>query len=198
MMAQSKNFERAYLSPLLACDHVTIWHVLDLFNGTFHLMLCQSSAHSAWTPARTALLIAHYQAGLSAAESARLMGDLTKNAVISKRRRLGLLGVASREEGGDIALAAGRAGEPRCRRASIRFRVPPDLPVEPLPDMQRLCAPDARPVRLADRGYADCAWPLGPAHEPGDYRTLYCGAPTADGGRYCATHALQMFRPRSL
>ena len=57
--------------------------------------LGQNGVPPVWTPARTALLVAHYQAGMSAAQSAVLIGTVSKNAVISKRRRLGLMAVAA-------------------------------------------------------------------------------------------------------
>ena len=146
----------------------------------------------AWTADRTALLVEHYNVGLSAAESAGLIGGVSKNSVISKRRRLGLVAtvfVGQRAE----ALADG-VGQPRRRCRARLFRGPPPLPVEPLPDMERAIPPDSRPRRLTERRWGDCAWPLGPAETAGDYRTLFCGAPKVRG-RYCAAHAALAYRP---
>ena len=43
-----------------------------------------------WTEERVADLKRHWQNGLSATESARELGSVTRNAVVGKRRRLGL------------------------------------------------------------------------------------------------------------
>jgi GcrA cell cycle regulator len=147
---------------------------------------------SGWTAERVAALVEHYRRGLSAAESAALIGGVSKNAVVSKRRRLGLLatiamGVRSTAERGFPRLA----GPGRIRR----LRCPPPLPTSPLPKMDGLLPPGANPKLLVERRFRDCAWPLGPAHEPGDYRTLFCGAPTLGCGRYCAVHAARAYRP---
>jgi GcrA cell cycle regulator len=140
---------------------------------------------------RTALLVEHYNVGLSAAESAGLIGGVSKNAVISKRRRLGLVATVVV---GWRASASDEGGEPRRRACRPRrFRGPPPLPVEPLPDMEAAVAPDMNPKRLTERRWSDCAWPLGPAEAAGDYRTLSCGAPRARG-RYCAAHAALAYR----
>jgi GcrA cell cycle regulator len=147
---------------------------------------------SGWTAERVAALVEHYRTGLSAAESAALIGGVSKNAVVSKRRRLGLL--ASVAMG--ARSAAGR-GFPRLTGLGRirRLRCPPLLPTSPLPKMDGPRPPGANPKRLVERGFGDCAWPLGPAHEPGDYRTLFCGAPTLGCGRYCEAHAARAYRP---
>jgi hypothetical protein len=142
---------------------------------------------SSWTRARTALLIEHYHAGLSAAASAHLLGAITRNAVISKRRRLGL--VATMEIGRTIAVAGDAVRRPRLRiRWARLFRGPPPLPTEPLPRMDGRVPCDARPTTLVERRRGQCAWPLGPAEAPGDYRTLFCGARVQACGVYCAIH----------
>lgn len=146
---------------------------------------------SGWTAERVAALVEHYRRGLSAAESAALIGGVSKNAVVSKRRRLGLLATAA--TGSRTATDRG----PRLNDLGRirRLRCPPPLPTSPLPNMDGPPAPGANPKRLADRKFGECAWPLGPAHEPGDYRTLFCGAPTLGCGRYCESHAARAFRP---
>ncbi len=156
-----------------------------------------AGARPGWTAARAALLLDHYRAGLSAAQSADLIGAVSKNAVISKRRRLGL--VATAAVGRDPAIWN---AEEALRRRGVgagrirRFRGPPPLPVEPLPEMDHPPPPEADPRRLTERRAGGCAWPLGPAEAPGCHRTLFCGAPAAAGVSYCATHAARAYRPR--
>jgi hypothetical protein len=146
-----------------------------------------------WTAGRTALLVDHYWAGLSAAASAGLIGAVSKNAVVSKRRRLGLVASVAigRRSDGEVA------PPPVPRRSAARtrlFREPPPLRVEPLPDMDGPPPPDASPRILADLPADGCAWPLGSADEPGSYRTLFCGAPLAAARSYCARHAARACR----
>jgi GcrA cell cycle regulator len=43
-----------------------------------------------WTEARVADLKRHWENGLSASDSARELGSVTRNGVVGKRRRLGL------------------------------------------------------------------------------------------------------------
>jgi GcrA cell cycle regulator len=138
---------------------------------------------SGWTGPRITLLINHYQAGLSAAESAILIGGVSKNAVVSKRRRLGLF--ATLRGPTENGVAARSEAYVRIRP----FRGPPPLPTEPLPEMDQVRPLDCSPRRLVDRGADRCAWPLGPAEEPADYRTLFCGAPARTASSYCPLHA---------
>jgi len=131
-----------------------------------------------WTPARIDMLYLHYALGMTAGQSAQVLGGVSGNAVQSKRMRLGL---ASKAPAGAVsALFTGRR---------VRFSAVMSLCREPLPEMDFPTPPGARPSRLADRGSRECAWPLGPAEQPGDYRTLYCCAPTRRRSAYCPVHA---------
>jgi len=133
-----------------------------------------------WTPARVDLLRHHHTLGMSTTESAEALGGVSPNAVLWERLRLGLSSL------GPDAVGA-LAGFPTGRRLySIE---PPPLPCDPLPDMDCAPPPEARPSLMADRGNRECAWPLGPAGQPGDHRTLYCCAPSANRKSYCAVHA---------
>ncbi len=144
---------------------------------------------SAWSPARVALLRLHHALGLSAAVSAELIGEVSRNAVISKRRRLGLVGVCP-------ATAASRTmpgGSSRARNTwlSHLFWTPPGGRGGarlPLPCMDLPPPPDANPKPLTGRHARECAWPLGPAASPGDYRTLFCCAPVERGRSFCGVH----------
>jgi GcrA cell cycle regulator len=144
----------------------------------------------AWTPDRVALLELHYARGLSAAESARLLGGVTRNSVISKRYRLGLLGRIAPV----YPLKPRGLGPAKTR---LRRIAPADelLDVAPLPQMDMPPPIDARPSILADRAPFACAWPLGPAEQPGDAATLFCGAPRVIGRAYCSVHAERARRP---
>lgn len=155
-----------------------------------------------WSPARTELLRAHYALGLSAAVSAQLIGGVSRNAVISKRRRLGLMGAnplqsAVRAARGD-ARSFGASACPSSFRASpARLDDDEDRGRrEPLPFMDWPAPADAEPRTLAERSPGQCAWPLGPAEAQGDYRTLFCCAPVERGRGYCAAHRARAFGGR--
>jgi hypothetical protein len=140
-----------------------------------------------WTPARIDMLHRHFAAGMTAAQSADALGGVSRNAVLCKRLRLGLSSRPADLVNPLVCLLAGRRFLPT---------EPPPLPCHPLPDMDLAPPADARPSRLVDKGRHACAWPLGPAEEPGDYRTLYCCAPSVRRRAYCQVHAdIARWRP---
>ncbi len=147
-----------------------------------------------WTPGRTAMVIAHYDAGLSAAESAAVIGNVSKSAVISKRRRLGLFAVVAE---GEPPKETRRPHWPRSRLSGGRPHGLPPLRVYPLPQMDLPAPPDAAPKTLTAKAIGECAWPLGPAGAEGDYRTLFCCAPKPVGAVYCAVHAARAYQRQS-
>jgi GcrA cell cycle regulator len=150
----------------------------------------ESKAAEGWSDGRVARLREHHALGLTAAESARRLGGVSKNAVISKRHRLGLFSSLERAaEEPDRTVRGERRG------ARAAFAGPPPLPIEPLPNMDRPPPAGAQPKPLAARGPGQCAWPLGPAEQPGDFRTLFCCAPIEGGRTYCPCHAARASRP---
>ena len=138
-----------------------------------------------WSPERVALLHLHYLQGMAASESARRIGGVTRNAVISKRYRMGLFG---RIPSGRPRLK--RVEAPAGGRVRYRLLAPREeaMAVTPLPAMDWPPPLGARPTRMADRPCHSCAWPLGPAEAPGDAATLFCCAPLAGRGPYCEDH----------
>lgn len=141
-----------------------------------------------WSAQRLDQLYRHFALGLTAMESANLIGGVSANAVTCKRVRLGLC--MRRTEPHSILaslLAARRVGHPV---------PPPSFPCEPLPDMDGPPPPGARPARLVDRRRGQCAWPLGPAMAAADHASLFCCAPTPGRRSYCEAHdALSRRRP---
>jgi hypothetical protein len=133
-----------------------------------------------WTPERIDTLHRHFALGMTAAESADALGGVSRNAVLCKRLRLGLTGQAS-------ASCIDLTG--LLTRGWYQPIEPPPLPCHPFPEMDLPPPADARPSCLVGKRRHDCSWPLGPAEQPGDYRTLYCCAPRAGRNAYCETHA---------
>jgi hypothetical protein len=146
----------------------------------------------AWSPGRVEQLRLHHAMGLSAAVSAELIGGVSRNAVISKRRRLGLVGANPLQSALRRMRTARRGAE---TKSSLRWQGPSNLRCEPLPDMDWPPPPDAQPRFLADKRSGQCAWPLGPAEAPADFRTRFCCAPTERRRSYCAAHQARAVVP---
>ena len=151
-----------------------------------------AACSTAWTAQRVAMLHLHYLQGMTAADSAQLLGGVTRNSVISKRYRLGLFGRAAPARPKlTRAPTSDGGGAAWWRRLGW---LEESLAVAPLPEMDFPPPPDARPATLADRQSRTCAWPLGPTESPGDAATLFCCAPLDARGPYCAAHAARSRR----
>jgi len=140
----------------------------------------ETDAADGWSQRRVEVLRRHHAWGLSAGQSAELLGGISRNAVICKRNRLGLAGPRAAPALANVPLAPpyGRLGLAGC----------PEFRVEPLPEMDFPAPEGADPRRLCEKGEGRCAWPLGPADEAGDYRTRFCCAPAEPRRAYCAEH----------
>jgi hypothetical protein len=140
-----------------------------------------------WSPRRIDLLRLHHAQGLTARQSAELLGGVTRHAVISKRHRIGL-----------ICLPRARrilAVLPPVVRGRLKLLQPPKLRAKPVPQMDLPPPPGAKPKRLRDRRANECAWPLGPAETEGDHLTLFCCAPRQGRWPYCAAHGAIAYDP---
>jgi hypothetical protein len=161
-----------------------------------------TASEPVWSALRVEMLRLHHAMGLSAALSAQLIGDVSRNAVISKRRRLGLVGAnplqaALRAIRGAVRPAACTSSKTRpSGLADAIGRL--ELRCEPLPFMDWPPPAGAQPKSLAQRDPGECAWPLGPGESPGDYRTLFCCAPVDRGRVYCTEHRRRAFIVREL
>jgi GcrA cell cycle regulator len=155
---------------------------------------CAVSNPSPWTKEseRRALQL-YLLEGFTAAEVAEALGDgFSRNAVISKIRRLGHL---KRIEGAQTRAAPSEAQvRPPRRRVRPLGALPPTRPPVPLPPLREAGATGA-PKTLAALGPGFCRWPI---DDPGPgrmYAALFCAGPAADG-RYCPAHRAIAFRVR--
>ena len=142
-----------------------------------------------WTPARVDTLKSLWRDGLSASRVARILGGVTRNAVIGKIHRLGLGG---RVAGGMVREEA----TPRPPRLpSIRVERPsPPRPAKPvLATVEQPAAPGlvSSLEHLDVRG---CHWPIG---DPKSDAFSFCGRPAGDGP-YCRGHDGAAHQPRPL
>jgi len=121
--------------------------------------------------------------GLSAAQIGAAMG-ITRNAVLGKRKRLGLPERLRPPPKG----VTRRPKEKRYARrySPIRYQEPA-APIAEVPH-----APLSVPCSLLELDDARCRWPFG---NPGEAAFHFCGADTSNAP-YCAYHARIAFEPR--
>lgn len=130
----------------------------------------------AWTDEKVEILTQLWGKGHSASEIARIIGDVSRNAVIGKAHRLGLSGRPK---------TAAPVAKPK--PAPVRRRTPVEKP---------------RPVFIAEgpivgAGILDltermCRWPIG---DPKTSDFKFCGRKVACGSTYCAEHAAMAYQP---
>jgi GcrA cell cycle regulator len=136
-----------------------------------------------WSDDRVTILKTLWLSGASAAQIARQLGGVTRNAVIGKVHRLGLSGRARPSRPG----RAPRNPTPRAAR-----------PARPAPPPRTRVRESARPAPEGPGLIADmsglkahmCKWPIG---DPKAADFSFCGR--AADGLYCARHAMAAVRP---
>jgi len=138
-----------------------------------------------WTDERVEQLKKLWTEGLSASQIARVLGEVTRNAVIGKVRRLGLAGRAS----------APRIERPRypkpARRIVSKVAMPePVIIEEPEPEPE----PGEWTTVLTLRERM-CKWPIG---NPGDANFRFCGRKAGEGASYCVEHSRKAYQPANL
>ena len=138
-----------------------------------------------WNDERVALLSKLWKQGLSASQTARQLGGVSRSAVIGKVHRLGL---AAR----DLPAQPGaRGGRPPSRWTATRTEAPPLLRA-PVAKASRTVASvpvplDIRPsATILTLGEHACRWPIG---DPGEVGFGFCGAATTSHPSYCDGHA---------
>jgi GcrA cell cycle regulator len=133
-----------------------------------------------WTEERVEQLKSLWTEGLSASQIARVLGGVTRNAVIGKVHRLGL---------------AGRAGPARSERPrSVSHRSVMRVAVPEVPVVEE------DPIILDDGSFATvltindrmCRWPIG---DPSENEFHFCGHKPKAGSPYCEAHARKAYQP---
>jgi GcrA cell cycle regulator len=134
-----------------------------------------------WTEARTEQLRALCAEGLSAGQIAAKIGNITRNGVIGKARRMGFGFVAS--PGGRPR----RGRKPKARTHPFVERKTASFPSAPA--FNQPPEPVANPVTLLNLEWWHCRWPVD--RPPGPM--MYCGALAVDGKPYCPKHCSDAF-----
>lgn len=135
-----------------------------------------------WTEERIERAKELWDRGYSAAQIARYLScGLSRNAVIGKLHRMGLLG--SR---GD-ALSQRRPG-PRVSAPKPK----PKPPLKPVVVEKPALTPDGKIITLMDLNDTMCKWPIGDPQSP-DFH--FCGRPTQGTSPYCEAHTAMAHQP---
>jgi GcrA cell cycle regulator len=173
-----------------------------------------------WTPERMQTAKAMWIAGRSATEIANHLGGLTRNAVIGKVHRMGLMrsertarkapAAPKRIKEAKLASApkrkksgAGPMGSLEGHRPNVIKGVQGAQPSQKVVPIEsaikaRLRAAEsanagARRVPIMELERGQCRWPVNDAARGDEH--LFCGAPAIPGKSYCAAHAAIAYRP---
>jgi GcrA cell cycle regulator len=162
-----------------------------------------------WTDERVEMLKKLWTDGLSASQIAGELGGVTRNAVIGKVHRLGLVGRAK-----SPAISQPRprkVAPPRPQAATQAHRPAPQpisrgataLAMQPLEEamvvmeqapMQDVVVPMSRRVQIMELREAMCKWPIG---DPMMADFVFCGADCNFGTPYCTFHSTIAYQPPS-
>jgi len=152
-----------------------------------------------WNDERVEQLKAMWGQGSSASQIAKILGGVTRNAVIGKAHRLGLSGGAKpaqpraelreRTAPDHGAARASASVEPRQAPRLVIPAVPPPPPIEELE-----VPPEHERVSLLKLSEKMCKWPIG---NPGDATFRFCGRSSHPGIPYCAEHGARAYQPVS-
>jgi GcrA cell cycle regulator len=131
-----------------------------------------------WSDDRVATLTKLWADGLSASEIAARLGGVTRNAVLGKLHRLGLLGGRARVTVAKPRPLAAAPRQRRARRSGPRKPRAAPGPQAAVPDWPGLVD------RLERLRPHDCRWPIGDPLQAG---FSFCGRQAASGP-YCPAH----------
>lgn len=134
-----------------------------------------------WTPDRIETLRTLHAEGKSAGDIAAILGDISRNAVIGKKMRLGLVCNRPPERRNSPVK---RIRKPR--PASTWQAQPPPMLCEPVEDDE----PISGTVTFEELQPHHCRWPIGAR----DY--VFCNGTKIEGFPYCGGHCRVAYRPR--
>ena len=151
---------------------------------------------SYWTDERMTLLKKLHADGLSNGQIAAELGGISRNAVIGKSMRLGLINTGP-------SLSAKRPPGVTGRRRGAQFERKPRVidnsdaaprfvsdGVDGSPDELDLEIPVEQRRTLMQLTDKTCRWPIGHPREPGFF---FCGGATATDSPYCSFHARRAY-----
>jgi len=134
-----------------------------------------------WTDDRVALLTKLWGEGKTAAEIAKELGGVTRNAVIGKAHRLKLSNrVSPIQQNKKIAT-------PKAQNQNT-----PKVQVQAPKRIKEVIDDNRKRVSLAELGASECRWPLG---DPKGDNFGFCGCVALPSLPYCLEHAQLAYQP---
>ena len=161
-----------------------------------------------WTKERTSLLEKRWTEGKSAAEIAKELGGVTRNAVIGKAHRMGLSGrpspikkqTAKKKAAPAKAAAPKKAAAPAKKPAQKKQKAeepaPTPLPksIKPIPAgprKKKKARPSGEGLGILDLTDRICKWPIG---DPQSSDFHFCGDDVHPGRPYCVSHCTEAYQ----
>ena len=160
-----------------------------------------------WTKERTSLLEKRWTEGKSAAEIAKELGGVTRNAVIGKAHRMGLSGrpspikkaTTTRKKTTKKAAATPKkapAKKPVQKKKKVEEPAPTPLPksIKPIPagpKKKKKERPSGDALGILDLTDRICKWPIG---DPQEADFHFCGDDVHPGRPYCVTHCTEAYQ----
>jgi len=139
-----------------------------------------------WTDERVTLLKKLWGEGKTASEIAKILGGVTRNAVIGKAHRLKLSGRNSPIQNTAKKTAATITPSPTASNTNTNTNVVSPgrgRPKKQAPDMKNI---PVKRIKLSDLKDRQCRFPLG---DPREKDFAFCGCAAMPGIPYCAEHA---------
>ncbi|MGQ0527450.1 MAG: GcrA family cell cycle regulator [Alphaproteobacteria bacterium] len=130
-----------------------------------------------WTDERVALLKKLWVEGKTAAEIAKELGNVTRNAVIGKAHRLKLSNRVSPIQ--------------QNNKKPVSPPRKPEKKIQVLQEKYEEAAPTTKGMPLEDLNAQMCRWPQG---DPRDDNFSFCGGESLNGLPYCAHHTKMAYQ----
>ena len=151
-------------------------------------------ANSTWTDEREETVKRLWKAGASASEIARELGGVTRNSVIGKAHRLGLMGRSVVAKDAASAIKTRRMRKPSAPRTITVPKHPSGfkrssekVSRKPKPELPAV-VPVLGPVAFVSRPFNRCVWIDGDPKAQPIAELMVCGEAVKPGTNYCPHH----------
>lgn len=145
-----------------------------------------------WTDERVSMLKQLWGEGKTAAEIAKLLGGVTRNAVIGKAHRLKLSGRVSpiqQNNRPEAVVSRVRPAASVIEARPVRSALARELEQPVAPRIEEYI--QGKGVKLVELKERMCRWPIG---DPKDEKFCFCGGESHPDLPYCEYHAKQAFQ----
>ena len=139
-----------------------------------------------WTQDREQKLKELWEKGHTASEIAKILGGITRNAVIGKAHRLNLAARAASKKTDGIKKQSANNQIKQERNISRKSRFK-SLLLDKNFEAEN-------PKKLEELDDKNCRWPIG---HPDEENFYFCGRTPIEGFSYCKLHVLYAFQPKN-